>query len=45
VKSRIAAFKVPRTVRFVDDLPRTEAGKLMKTEFKKRYRQDRKDGS
>jgi long-chain acyl-CoA synthetase len=45
VKSRIAGFKAPRTVRFVDDLPRTEAGKLMKAELKERYRQDRKDGS
>ena len=37
VKSKIADFKAPRTVRFVDDLPRTEAGKLMKSELKARY--------
>ena len=37
VKSRIAGFKAPRTVRFVDSLPRSEAGKLMKTELKARY--------
>jgi long-chain acyl-CoA synthetase len=37
VKSRIASFKAPRTVRFVDDLPRTEAGKLIKSELKARY--------
>ncbi|HXO24346.1 MAG TPA: acyl-CoA synthetase [Streptosporangiaceae bacterium] len=37
VKSKIAGFKAPRTVRFVDDLPRSEAGKLMKTELKARY--------
>jgi long-chain acyl-CoA synthetase len=37
VKSRIASFKAPRTVRFVDDLPRSEAGKLMKAELKARY--------
>jgi long-chain acyl-CoA synthetase len=37
VKSRIAGFKAPRTVRFVDDLPRSEAGKLMKAELKARY--------
>jgi long-chain acyl-CoA synthetase len=30
VKSRIASFKAPRTVRFVDNLPRTETGKLAK---------------
>ena len=37
VKSRIAGFKAPRTVRFVDSLPRSEAGKLMKSELKARY--------
>jgi long-chain acyl-CoA synthetase len=37
VKSKIASFKAPRTVRFVDDLPRSEAGKLMKSELKARY--------
>jgi long-chain acyl-CoA synthetase len=37
VKSKIAGFKAPRTVRFVDDLPRSEAGKLMKSELKARY--------
>ena len=37
VKSRIAGFKAPRTVRFVDSLPRSEAGKLMKGELKARY--------
>jgi fatty-acyl-CoA synthase len=37
VKSRIASFKAPRSVQFVDELPRTEAGKLQKGELKKRY--------
>jgi long-chain acyl-CoA synthetase len=37
VKSRIASFKAPRTVRFVDDLPRSEAGKLMKSQLKASY--------
>jgi long-chain acyl-CoA synthetase len=37
VKSKIAGFKAPRTVHFIDDLPRTEAGKLMKSELKARY--------
>jgi long-chain acyl-CoA synthetase len=37
VKSRIAGFKAPRSVRFVDDLPRTETGKLVKGELKKLY--------
>jgi long-chain acyl-CoA synthetase len=37
VKSRIAGFKAPRTVRFVDHLPRSEAGKLMKAELRAGY--------
>ena len=37
VKSKIASFKAPRTVRFVDDLPRSEAGKLMKSELRAKY--------
>jgi len=37
VKSKIASYKAPRTVRFVDALPRSEAGKLMKSELKARY--------
>jgi fatty-acyl-CoA synthase len=37
VKSKIASFKAPRTVYFVDDLPRSEAGKLMKADLKARY--------
>jgi acyl-CoA synthetase (AMP-forming)/AMP-acid ligase II len=37
VKSKIAGYKAPRVVRFVDELPRSEAGKLMKSELKARY--------
>ncbi len=37
VKSRIAGYKAPREVRFIDDLPRTETGKLVKGDLKKRY--------
>jgi fatty-acyl-CoA synthase len=37
VKSKIAGYKAPRSVQFVDDLPRTETGKLVKGELKKRY--------
>ncbi|WP_224393049.1 acyl-CoA synthetase [Pseudonocardia sp. ICBG1293] len=37
VKSRIAGYKSPRSVRFVDDLPRTETGKLVKGELRARY--------
>jgi acyl-coenzyme A synthetase/AMP-(fatty) acid ligase len=34
VKSKIASYKAPRSVRFVDSLPRTETGKLLKSELK-----------
>jgi fatty-acyl-CoA synthase len=37
VKSKIASFKAPKTVHFVDDLPRTEVGKLMKAQLKAQY--------
>ncbi len=37
VKSKIAGYKAPRSVQFIDDLPRTETGKLVKGELKKRY--------
>jgi long-chain acyl-CoA synthetase len=37
VKSKIAGYKAPRTVRFVDALPRSEAGKLMKSQLKAEY--------
>lgn len=37
VKSRIAHYKAPREVRFVEQLPRTETGKLVKAELKRRY--------
>jgi fatty-acyl-CoA synthase len=37
VKSRVASFKAPRTVDFVDALPRTPTGKLVKGELRSRY--------
>jgi long-chain acyl-CoA synthetase len=40
VKSKIASFKAPRTIRFVDELPRSEAGKLMKSQLKAMYTQN-----
>jgi len=39
VKSKIASFKAPKTVRFVGELPRSEAGKLMKAQLKAMYAQ------
>jgi fatty-acyl-CoA synthase len=35
VKSKIASYKAPRTVRFVDSLPRTETGKLAKSQLRR----------
>jgi long-chain acyl-CoA synthetase len=38
VRSRLAAYKVPRTVDFLDELPRTPTGKLVKGPLRDRYR-------
>ena len=37
VRERIAHYKAPRTVDFVDELPRTATGKLVKRALKSRY--------
>lgn len=37
VRDRVAHFKAPRSVDFVDDLPRTPTGKLVKGKLKERY--------
>jgi len=37
VRERIAHYKAPRTVDFVDELPRTATGKLVKRALKARY--------
>jgi acyl-CoA synthetase (AMP-forming)/AMP-acid ligase II len=36
-RERLANYKVPRLVRFVDALPRNLAGKVLKTELRKEY--------
>ncbi len=38
LRDRIAHYKVPRSVDFVAQLPRTETGKLQKHELRERYR-------
>ncbi len=35
MKGRIAPFKVPKTVTFVDELPRNQSGKLLKRELRR----------
>lgn len=37
VRERVAHFKAPRSVDFVNDLPRTPTGKLVKGKLKERY--------
>jgi long-chain acyl-CoA synthetase len=37
LRDRIAGFKLPRSFDFVEELPRTPTGKLLKNEVKKRY--------
>jgi fatty-acyl-CoA synthase len=34
VKSNLAGYKVPREIEFVDELPRTSTGKVLKRELK-----------
>jgi long-chain acyl-CoA synthetase len=36
-RERIAGFKVPRSIDFVDELPRSGAGKILKRELRDRY--------
>jgi long-chain acyl-CoA synthetase len=36
-RERLAGYKLPRSVEFVDDLPRTPSGKVLKRELRARY--------
>jgi long-chain acyl-CoA synthetase len=36
-KERLAAFKVPKSVDFVEQIPRTQTGKILKRELRKKY--------
>jgi fatty-acyl-CoA synthase len=36
-RARLAAFKVPRAVRFAEEVPRSAAGKLLKRELRERW--------
>ena len=37
-RERLAGYKLPRRIEFVDDLPRTPSGKVLKRELRERYR-------
>jgi long-chain acyl-CoA synthetase len=37
-RGRLAGYKLPRSVEFVDELPRTPSGKVLKRELRERYR-------
>ena len=37
VKNRLGGVKAPKSVDFVDDLPRSPNGKVMKVELRKKY--------
>jgi long-chain acyl-CoA synthetase len=36
-RERLAGYKLPRSIDFVDELPRTPSGKVLKRELRKRY--------
>ena len=36
-RERLAGYKLPRLVEFVDELPRTPSGKVLKRELRKRH--------
>ena len=36
-KSRIASYKAPKKIMFVDDLPKSPAGKILKREIRKSF--------
>lgn len=40
-KQRIARYKAPKSIEFVDSLPKTPSGKIMKRELRKRYWKDK----
>ncbi|WP_049986055.1 acyl-CoA synthetase [Halobellus rufus] len=43
VKNTLAPYKYPRRVEFVDELPRTETGKIQRVKLRERERQQYKD--
>ena len=43
-RGRLAGYKLPRSVEFVDELPRTPSGKVLKRELRERHRSVRAAG-
>lgn len=43
-KQHIAAYKCPRSLEFIEELPLSGAGKVLKTELRERWWKDRKGG-
>jgi long-chain acyl-CoA synthetase len=43
-RERLAGYKLPRSVDFVEELPRTPSGKVLKRELRKRYSTGADDG-
>ena len=39
-KSKMAGYKVPKSIDFLDELPKNAAGKILKKELKQKYWQD-----
>jgi len=40
LRTRLAAFKIPKHFHFVDELPKTPTGKVRKPDLRSRYRED-----
>jgi long-chain acyl-CoA synthetase len=45
LRGRLANFKVPKEIRFLDALPREETGKIFKRKLREPYWQDRSPAS
>ncbi len=43
-RERLAGYKLPRSIDFVDELPRTASGKVLKRELRERYSSGAGDG-
>ncbi len=44
-RERLAGYKLPRSIEFVDELPRTPTGKVLKRQLRERYASSRVGGT